>query len=94
MQGGKMSKRFKYYRQSQMIVDNMTGFHYQGNKEICDLLNDESDRADMNLEICDRIVMEKKILEQYNFDVLKIMKKYEIENLEKLDQILFQQKKW
>ena len=94
MQGGKMSKRFKYYSQSQMIVDNLTGFHYQGNKEICDLLNDESDRADMNLEICDRIVMEKKILEQYNFDVLKIMKKYEIENLEKLDQILFQQKKW
>ena len=88
-----MSKRFKYYRQSQMIVDNLTGFHYQGNKEICDLLNDESDRADMNLEICDRIVMEKKILEQYNFDVLKIMKKYEIENLEKLDQILFHQKK-
>ena len=38
--------------------------------------------------------MEKKILEQYNFDVLKIMKKYEIENLEKLDQILFHQKKW
>ena len=94
MQGGKMSKRFKYYSQSQMIVDNLTGFHYQGNKEICDLLNDESDRADMNLEICDRIVMEKKILEQYNFDVLKIMKKYEIENLEKLDQILFHQKKW
>ena len=89
-----MSKRFKYYRQSQMIVDNLTGFHYQGNKEICDLLNDESDRADRNLEICDRIVMEKKILEQYNFDVLKIMKKYEIENLEKLDQILFHQKKW
>ena len=89
-----MSKRFKYYRQSQMIIDNLTGFHYQGNKEICDLLNDESDRADMNLEICDKIIMEKKILEQYNFDVLKIMKKYEIENLEKLDQILFHQKKW
>ena len=89
-----MSKRFKYYRQSQMIVDNLTGFHYQGNKEICELLNLLNDKADMNLEICDRIVMEKKILEQYNFDVLKIMKKYEIENLEKLDQILFHQKKW
>ena len=89
-----MSKRFKYYRQSQMIVDNLTGFHYQGNKEICDLLNDESDRADMNLEICDKVIMEKKILEQYNFDVIKILKKYEIENLEKLDQILFHQKKW
>ena len=94
MQGGKMSKRFKYYRQSQMIIDNLTGFHYQGNKEICDLLNDLSDKADRNLEICDKVIMEKKILEQYNFDVLKIMKKYEIENLEKLDQILFHQKKW
>ena len=89
-----MSRRFKYYRQSQMIIDNLTGFHYQGNKEICDLLNDESDRADRNIEICDKIIMEKKILEQFNFDVLKIMKKYEIENLEKLDQILFHQKKW
>ena len=77
-----------------MIVDNLTGFHYQGNKEICDLLNDLNDKADRNLEICDKVIMEKKILEQYNFDVLKIMKKYEIENLEKLDQILFQQKKW
>ena len=77
-----------------MIIDNLTGFHYQGNKEICDLLNDESDRADRNIEICDKIIMEKKILEQFNFDVLKIMKKYEIENLEKLDQILFYPKKW
>lgn len=89
-----MSKRFKYYRQSQMIIDNLTGFHYQGNKEICDLLNDLNDKADRNLEICDKVIMEKKILEQYNFDVIKILKKYEIENLEKLDQILFHQKKW
>lgn len=77
-----------------MIIDNLTGFHYQGNKEICDLLNDLSDKADRNLEICDKVIMEKKILEQYNFDVIKILKKYEIENLEKLDQILFHQKKW
>lgn len=77
-----------------MIIDNMTGFHYQGNKEICELLNQLNDKADMNLEICDKVIMEKKILEQYNFDVIKILKKYEIENLEKLDQILFHQKKW
>ena len=89
-----MSKRFKYYRQSQMIIDNITGFHYGGNKEICELLNQLNDKADMNLEICDKVIMEKKILEQYNFDVLRILKKYEIENLEKLDQILFHQKKW
>ena len=89
-----MSKRFKYYRQSQMIIDNITGFHYHGNKEICALSNQLNDKADMILEICDKVIMEKKILEQYNFDVLKIMKKYEIENLEKLDQILFQQKVW
>ena len=89
-----MSKRFKYYSQSQMIIDNLTGFHYQGNKEICELLNQLNDKADMNLEICDKVIMEKKILEQYNFDVIKILKKYEIENLEKLDQILFEQKVW
>ena len=77
-----------------MIVDNLTGFHYQGNKEICELLNQLNDKADMNLEICDKVIMEKKILEQYNFDVIKILKKYEIENLEKLDQILFEQKVW
>ena len=89
-----MSRRFKYYSQSQMIIDNITGFHYHANKEICELLNQLNDKAEMNLEICDKVIMEKKILEQYNFDVLKIMKKYEIENLEKLDQILFHQKKW
>lgn len=72
----------------------MSGFHYQGNKEICELLNQLNDKADMNLEICDKVIMEKKILEQYNFDVIKILKKYEIENLEKLDQILFEQKLW
>lgn len=77
-----------------MIIDNLSGFHYHGNKEICELLNQLNDKADMNLEICDKVIIEKKILEQYNFDVLKIMKKYEIENLEKLDQILFHQKKW
>ena len=77
-----------------MIVDNMTGFHYQGNKEICELLNQLNDKADRNLEICDKVIMEKKILEQYNFDVFKILQKYEIENLEKLDQILFEQKLW
>ena len=39
-------KRFKYYATSQMIIDNLTGKHYHGNKQVCDLLNDENDRAD------------------------------------------------
>ena len=89
-----MSKRFKYYRQSQMIIDNMSGFHYHGNDEICELLNQLNDKADMNLEICDEVIMENSILKHYNNGVIKILKKYEIENLEKLDQILFHQKKW
>ena len=51
-------------------------------------------RSEGCVSICDKVIMEKKILEQYNFDVIKILKKYEIENLEKLDQILFEQKVW
>ena len=42
----------------------------------------------------DEVIMENSILKHYNNDVIKILKKYEIENLEKLDQILFHQKKW
>ena len=41
-----MVERFVYYPNSQMIIDEVTGKHYSGNKMICDLLNQESDRFD------------------------------------------------
>ena len=42
--------RFVYNGTSQMIRDELTGFTYFGNKEICDLLNQLNNRADRNAE--------------------------------------------
>lgn len=75
-----MTKRFKYNSTSQMITDSLTGFTYSGNKKVCDLLNQESDRADRNAELL------------YPFQLL--MKKYEIDSIEKLDRILLEQRVW
>lgn len=63
-----------------MITDELTGFTYHGNKKVCDLLNQESDRADRNAEL------------YYPFKLL--MQKYGIESVAKLDRILFEQKVW
>ena len=63
-----------------MITDNLTGYTYRGNKKICDLLNQESDRADRNAELLDPF--------------LSLMKKYEIDSVAKLDQMLMEQKVW
>ena len=75
-----MTKKYTYNRTSQMITDNLTGFTYHGNKKVCDLLNQESDRADRNAEL------------YYPFKLL--MRKYGIESIDKLDRILFEQKVW
>ena len=75
-----VKKRFEYYRNSQMIIDGMTGKHYHGNKKVCDLLNKESDRADRNVEMFD--------------PWLEVLRKYRIESPQKLDQILFNSRTW
>ena len=74
------AKRFRYYRNSQMIVDDLTGKHYHGNRKICDLLNQESDRADRNVEMFD--------------DWFTVLRKYRIDSPEKLDQILMNDRVW
>lgn len=73
-------ERFKYYRNSQMIIDEMTGKHYSGNKQVCDLLNQESDRADKNIEVFD--------------DWFEVLRKYHIDTPEKLDKVLFNSRTW
>lgn len=75
-----MSKRFRYYRNSQMIVDNLTGERYSGNKKTCDLLNILNDRADHKQELLDPF--------------LQVMRKYEIDSIGKLDRILFERGVW
>lgn len=75
-----MSKRFRYYQNSQMIVDGLTGERYQGNKKTCDLLNILNDRADHRQELLDSFS--------------SVMRKYEINSIAKLDRILFERGVW
>ena len=74
------SERFTYYSTSQMIVDNLTGYTYNGNNKICKLLNQESDRAD-------------KIVESFD-KWYKVLHKYNIDSPEKLDQVLMNERVW
>ena len=75
-----MSKRFEYRRTSQSIIDNLTGYIYQGDKKTCDLLNQVNDRADRNAELLDPFML--------------IMAKYEIDSIDKLDRVLMEQRVW
>ena len=44
-------ERFQYYRESQYVVDNITGYIYPcTNRRIVDLLNQLNNQADKNLE--------------------------------------------
>ena len=88
--------RFKY--KNNQIHDELNGINYDDydfhNGELVKLLNDINRRADMNIEACDKIRMGKEVYREFDFRVLSIMKKYEIDSLEKLDQVLFEQKVW
>ena len=94
-----MTKRFEYREFSQSIYDNLTGKIYDGNQKTCDLLNAENDRADRNAELnTDENLLnlrwQRDIYKHFSDEVLKLMSKYEISTLAKLDQMLFNQKKW
>ena len=82
-----MTERFEYRATSQSIIDHLTGFVYGGNKKVCDLLNEQNERADRNAEKCWDAISE---LEKFN----KVMLKYEISDVEKLDRILFERTVW
>ena len=86
-----MTKRFRYNATSQMITDNLTGYTYYGNQKVCDLLNSLNDDADEKIKKLMDIVFDNK---KYIFQVKKILKKHEINNLEKLDRILVEQVVW
>ena len=73
-------ERFKYYRNSQMIIDELTGKHYSGNKQVCELLNRINERADMNAEAFD--------------EWFRVLEKYNIHSPEKLDKVLWNSRTW
>ena len=66
--------------------------------ELCNLLNEVNDRADRNAELVDmgkidmlfQIDRYKTIVEELD----RILRKYEIDSLEKLDLVLMEQKVW
>ena len=72
--------RFKYRRTSPSIIDNLTGYIYQGDKKTCDLLNSMDERANRNAELLDPFIA--------------LMRKYEIDSIGKLDKILMEQRVW
>ena len=73
-------KRFNYYPNSQMIIDELTGKHYSGNKQVCELLNRINERADMN--------------EEAFYEWFKVLEKYNIGSPEKLDKVLWNSRTW
>ena len=75
-----MVERFVYYRNSQMIIDELTGKHYSGNKQVCELLNRINERADMN--------------EEAFYEWFKVLEKYNIRSPEKLDKVLWNSRTW
>lgn len=69
-----MTKRYKYYRNTQMIRDTLTDERFQGNKKTCDELNRLNDKSDQFSGLL------------YPYEML--MRKYEIESIGELDQIV------
>lgn len=62
------------------VIDNSSGEIYRSHQNLCKLLNAVNDRADRNAD---------ELLEYK-----KLMMKYGINNIDKLDQVLFNQRIW
>ena len=66
--------------------------------ELCYLLNQINDRADRNAELVDmskiNLMFQLDQYRSYCEEVKKILDKYEISSLEKLDLMLMEQKVW
>ena len=86
-------KRFDYRPFSQSIYDRLTGEFYQGNDKTCNLLNELNNRADKNAEKFFELLSVGGVdpVEYQKF--IKLMNKYEVSSVEKLDQMLFNQKR-
>ena len=102
-----MTDRFTEVISTQIIIDNVTGEQYQAvvDDEFLKLINDINRRADRNAELLDmdKIALEHQMMELKQLNeiylhtvkrVNKLLKKYEIDNLEKLDRILFERGVW
>ena len=86
-------KRFEIDGFTGMIIDNLTGDIVRDyvKEEVVELLNRESERADRNAELLDI-----DCVAQYHYcqEVNRILRKYGIDSLEKLDLCLMEQRVW
>lgn len=77
------------------IVDTVSDQKYevslQNRNEICALLNDVSE-SDTDIE--EILLYELSVYKDFTDKVLKILNKYGISNLDKLDRVLFEQRLW
>lgn len=94
-------KRFSIHEPTGLIFDSATLKYYSFNDvdEIIDLLNTESERADRNAELCTddgliKLEWQRSIYKNFADKVIRIMDKHEIDNLDKLDKILVEQRVW
>lgn len=85
------------------LIDNVTGkkvkLPYQVSQDVCRMLNEESDRADRIAEANTtrellKLKWERDIYKRFSDEVLNVFKKHNIESIAKLDQMMFNQKKW
>jgi hypothetical protein len=98
-------KRFRNFK-NVGIVDELTGKTYTNNRSLCNLLNSISDKSDSIAEDYYKLKFEgmsdenkslyfqKIIYEDFGNSILKIMVKYNIDSLEKLDKVLFNARIW
>lgn len=93
--------RFRYIKNSQLIIDDLTGWDYYGNQQICDLLNQVNRRADRNAEDYFKLQDEYRKV-RIDYEVARgklevffdIMKKYHIHSTDKLEKVLFYARIW
>lgn len=85
-----------------LIYDDLTGKGHKVNPvEMVDLLNSVNERADRNAEKCYKMMEDNYrilrmilVLSEKLEDYDKVMRKYEINSVEKLDRILFERGVW
>ena len=105
-----MIKRFTEIVSTQKVIDNLTNneYHCLIDDDLLKLLNELDNEINTyhqgNLllkkamdelsEEFEKIELERDVYESFGNDVLKILRKYEINSLEKLDRILMEQRVW
>ena len=84
--------RFHYFKDSQYIKDSLTGFLYTGNSKTCQLMNELNRRGDEFVELYFELLNDDGINPKEFLKFQRLMRKHEINSVEKLDRILIAQK--